>query len=100
MGANGSKLSMDYSELENTATRAQGQADQLDQLMGEMTSSVQAMCDGWTASASPVFLEDYKTLAVSANNIAELVRQLSDQVKHYVHDMQELDTAYSSSKLG
>jgi len=99
MAANGSKLSMDYSELESTAGKAQEQANQLDQLMATMTTSVTTMCDNWTASASPVFKQDYDTLAKSANNIAELVRQLSTQVKNYVKDMKELDTAYSSSKL-
>lgn len=97
--AEASRLSMDYGDLEATARNAKAKAEQLRSLMSEMTNDVNAMCDNWTASASPIFREDYGKLASNVEKASEVVDELSVQVENYVRDMQALDNSYSKGKV-
>lgn len=99
MAGVGSNLGIDYESLNATAKSAQQMAEELRSLMQSMSNAVNSMCDGWTASASEVFRNDYQTLANNVNQTSTVVDELSVQVQQYVSDMQELDTSYASSKV-
>ena len=95
----GDCLAMSYSELEATARNAKAKAEQLRELMTSLSADVNGMCDNWTASASPVFREDYEKLAKNVTQTSTVVDELSTQVENYSRDMQALDQSYSSSKV-
>lgn len=95
----GTNLSMSYSEMEETAKRVKAMAEDLRRLMSDMTRDVNALCDNWTAEASPIFREDYTKLANNVENTSEVVDELTLTVEQYASDMQALDQSYAKSKV-
>lgn len=95
----GTNLSMSYSEMEATAVRVKGMAEDLRRLMKDMTRDVNTLCDSWTAEASPIFREDYLKLANNVENTSQVVDELTVTVQKYAADMQSLDQSYAKSKV-
>lgn len=91
--ANG--LSMDYDVMEQECGLLEGIAQNILTEKTNMISKVNALCEAWDSASSPVYQEDFATVAKQIESIEEMVMNLTSSIKSYVNDMRALDQSYA-----
>lgn len=97
MGAD--SLKMSYEDMQAEITRLTQFADDFEDTTTSMTTSVTALCDGWTSESTETYREDYTTLANNFSQTLEVVRNLIQSTSDYIADMQQVDQTYAYTKI-
>lgn len=97
MGAE--SLKMSFEDMQAEITKLTQYANEFENATTSMTTSVAALCDGWTSESTEVYREDYTALSNNFSQTLEVVRELIQSTSNYIADMQAVDTAYSQSKV-
>lgn len=64
-----------------------------------MTKTVNALCNGWKAKSSETYRQDYQKLTSNFTKTSGVVEELIKSTEQYLEDMNQLDVAYSKSKV-
>lgn len=92
-------LKMSYDDMQAEIDKLTQYADEFEAATTLMTTSVAALCDGWTSTSTETYREDYTALTKNFSQTLEVVRSLIQSTSDYIADMQAVDTAYSKSKV-
>lgn len=92
-------LSMSYEDMKTQIAALKQQKATFESTTTAMSKSVTTLCDGWTAQASKIYRDDYNKLAKNFKSTKEVLEKLIASTSKYVEDMQNLDKAYSKSKV-
>lgn len=92
-------LKMSYDDMQAEITKLTQYANDFETATTSMSTSVGALCDGWTSASTETYREDYTALANNFSQTLEVVRNLIQSTSDYIADMQAVDTAYSKSKV-
>lgn len=93
------QLSMTYADMEAEIKKLKTYMATFESTTTSMTSSVNTLCDGWKADASPIYRQDYTKLAKNFTKTKKVVDELIKSTEQYIKDMKQLDSAYSKSKV-
>lgn len=91
--ANG--LTMDYGDMHDNCNLLKETAQNILYEKSEMISKVNALCESWDSAASPVYQEDFATVATQIEKIEVMVTNLTNSIEKYIEDMQALDHSYA-----
>lgn len=94
-----SQLSMQYTEMKTAISALKKQVQTFNTTTSNMTKNVNSLCASWKAEASPIYRDDYKKLTTNFDKTSKVVEELIKSTEKYVEDMQNLDKAYSKSKV-
>ena len=94
-----SQLSMQYEEMKSAIANLKKLSSTFQTTTGSMTTNVNTLCENWKADASPVYKSDYAKLTKNFSKTLKVVNELIKSTEAYIKDMQELDKAYSKSKV-
>lgn len=89
------RLAMDYSQMHDNCNLLKEIAQNILADKSEMISKVNSLCESWDSAASPVYQDDFATVATQIDKIEEMVTSLTNSIEDYIADMQALDDSYA-----
>ena len=97
MGAD--SLKMSYEEMQAELAKLSQYAEEFDAVTKSMTTSVNALCEGWVSQSTETYREGYTALTNNFTDTLEIVRELIQSTSDYIADMQAVDSSYSKNRV-